>query len=63
LGLVYLDSGQYDKAIQACRELLCINSEDPKAWYNLGIAHGWAEAAGDSGLPTRDASSSASYLE
>ena len=33
------------------------------AWYNLGIAHGWAEAAGDSGLPTRDASSSASYLE
>ena len=39
LGLLYLDSGQYDKAIQACRELLCIDSEDPKAWHNLGLAY------------------------
>ncbi len=42
LGLAYVGTGQHAEAIDACRQALKINPQDPKAWCGLGGAYSLA---------------------
>ena len=39
MGIVYIDSGQYDQAIDAYHEVVRINPTNSEAWNNLGVAY------------------------
>lgn len=42
LGVVYLESGRTDEAIDAYQEAVTIKPDDAEAWYALGFAYGKA---------------------
>ena len=39
LGVLYTQSGDYQKAVKEFNEVLKINANDPDAHYNLGVIH------------------------